>query len=368
MAGFLLNLQELDRTRVLSAADTYLRQEPVTITAFRSPRSAGGVHAFFSEGDYWWPNPEDPGGPYIQRDGMTNPDNFVEHRRAMIRMSIQVATLAAARKITGDKDYARHAIKHLRAWFVDEQTRMSPHLLYAQAIQGRVTGRSIGIIDTIHLIEAARSVSVLERASALAGEELAGIKNWFADYLRWLTTHEYGIQERNAQNNHGTCWVMQAAEFASLLGDEQTLAECRERFKVVLMPDQMAPDGSFPRELKRTKPYSYSLFNLDAMATICQILSTPEDDLWNYSAPDGRTMRKAVEFMYPYIDDRSRWPYPPDVMFWDSWPVRSPALLFAGLAYGESRYLDLWKALDADPTEEEVLRNLPIRQSILWLE
>jgi len=171
-----------------------------------------------------------------------------------------------------------------------------------------------------------------------------------------------------AANNHGTCWVMQAAAFASFVGDNARLDECRKRFKEVLLLDQMAPDGSFPRELKRTKPYGYSLFNLDAMATICQILSTPTDNLWAYHTPDGRSMQKAVEFMYPYIKDKSKWPAKPDVMFWEFWPVRSPSLLFSGLAYKNPNYLDLWKSLDANPTNEEVLRNLPIRQPILWVE
>ncbi|HYJ87985.1 MAG TPA: alginate lyase family protein [Pyrinomonadaceae bacterium] len=137
-----------DKARVLKAANEYLKEAPITITASKSPRSAGGVHDFFSEGDYWWPDPNNPDGPYIQRDGMTNPDNFTDHRRCLMRLSVQVPALAAAWKITRDRRYAQHAARHLRAWFMDEQTRMNPSLQYAQAIKGRVTGRGIGIIDT----------------------------------------------------------------------------------------------------------------------------------------------------------------------------------------------------------------------------
>src|SRR5207344_1578731 len=108
------------RDRVLRAADTFLDEQPITITASHSPRSAGGIHDFFSEADYWWPDPKNPDGPYIQRDGMTNPDNFVEHRRAMVRMSIHVATLTSAYRITGDPKYATATLKHFHAWFVDE--------------------------------------------------------------------------------------------------------------------------------------------------------------------------------------------------------------------------------------------------------
>ena len=109
------------------------------------------------------------------------------------------------------------------------------------------------------------------------------------------------------------------------------MRECRTRFKTVLL-QQMAPDGSFPRELGRTKPYGYSLFNLEAMATICQILSTPEDDLWTFELPDGRGMRKAMAYMAPYIRDKKSWPKPPDVMYHEHWPMRQASLLFAGVA------------------------------------
>ncbi len=274
------NVANFDRQRVLQAANQYLSEAPITITASHSPRSAGGMHDFFSEGDYWWPDPQNPGGPYVQRDGMSNPDNFVEHRRALMRLSVQVPALASAYLITKDERYAKHAVGHLRAWFLDPSTRMNPNLQYAQAIHGRFTGRGIGIIDTIHLVEVARSIAGLKNSSALSMAELDGIKQWFTDYLKWMTTSQNGLEEREAKNNHGTCWVMQVAAFAHLTGDEKLLGYCRDRFKSVIVPNQIAADGSFPQELRRTKPYGYSLFNLDAMATICQILSTPADNLW----------------------------------------------------------------------------------------
>jgi hypothetical protein len=51
-----LRLAEFERSRVLKAAQRYLKEPPVTITASHSPRSAGGRHDYFSEGDYWWPD------------------------------------------------------------------------------------------------------------------------------------------------------------------------------------------------------------------------------------------------------------------------------------------------------------------------
>lgn len=363
-----VDVAAIDRARILKGAELYFQEPPMTVTAFSSPRSAGGVHEFFSEGDYWWPDPKNPDGPHVQRDGMTNPDNFTKHREMMQRFCKAVSTLAAAYEITHDEKFAARAVRHLRAWFVDDSTKMLPHLKYAQAIKGKVTGRGTGIIDTIHLIEVARSVETLSGSASLSAADESAIKKWFSEYLEWLMTHQYGRDERDAKNNHGTWWVTQVATFAHLVGDTSALSYCRSRFKTVLLPNQMAADGSFPGELRRTKPYNYSLFNLDGMGLICRILSTPGDNLWEFTLPDGRNMRKGMEFLYPYIVDKSKWPYPKDVMYFEYFPVRVPSLLFAGLAFNDGKYIDVWKKLDPDPTNAEVQRNVPVRQPVLWVE
>jgi len=361
------DVADFDRARVLKAANQYLSEKPITITASHSPRSTGGLHDFFSEGDYWWPDPQNPDGPYIQRDGITNPDNFVEHRRALMRLSVQVPALVAAWKLTRDARYAQHAALHLRAWFIDPSTRMNPHLQFAQAIHGRFTGRGTGIIDTIHLVEVARAIEVMVGSGAMTVREHEAIKAWFTAYLRWMTTNQNGIDERDAKNNHGTCWVMQVAAFAHLTGDQKLLDYCRDRFKTVLLPNQLAADGSFPQELRRTKPYGYSLFNLEAMAAVCQILSTAQDNLWTFQLSDGRNMARAMEYMTPFIREKKTWPLKPDVMYDKEWPMRQTSLLFAGLALSRADYLELWKKLPADSNVEEVIRNFFIRQPVLWV-
>jgi hypothetical protein len=75
------------RKDILIRSKEFMAAKPVTVTASSCRRSAGGLHDFYSEGDYWWPDPAKPDGPYIQKDGQTNPDNFSDHRHAMIRFS-----------------------------------------------------------------------------------------------------------------------------------------------------------------------------------------------------------------------------------------------------------------------------------------
>jgi len=362
------DLVAIERPRVLKAADSYVADKPITVTASHSPRSAGGLHDFFSEGDYWWPDPANPDGPYIQRDGMSNPDNFDDHRQAMRRLSVQVPALAAAWTLTKDAKYAAAAGRHLVAWFVTPETRMNPSLLYAQAIKGRFTGRGTGIIDTLHLVEVARAAEALGRSNALSGADMRAIRGWFGEYVQWMTTHPYGIAERDAKNNHATCWALQVAAFAHLTRDEARMAFVRDRFKKVLIPDQVAPDGSFPEELRRTKPYGYSLFNLEAMGGIAQTLSTPADNLWTFELPDGRGLRRALAFMVPFVRDKKKWSKPPDVMYDAEWPMRQTFLLFGGIALNEPDDIALWKTLESDSNVEEVVRNFFIRQPLLWVD
>jgi hypothetical protein len=362
-----LNLAEIERPRVLRAADKYLAKKPITLTAYQSTRSAGGLHDYFSEADYFWPDPASPGGPYINRDGQSNPDNFNDHRLALIRLSLHVPALVAAWKITGQKKYAAHAADHLRAWFVTPATRMNPNLEFAQAVHGRSTGRNYGIIDTLHLVEVARAITVMQPLGALSSSDRSAVLEWFHDYLNWLTTSERGQQERDTKNNHSTTWLMQAAEFARLTSNPGVTADCANRLRTVIIANQIAPDGSFPLELARTKPYSYSLFNLDAVATCCQILSTPSEDLWSFETPDHRGIRRAIAFMVPFIRNKASWPYKHDVEHFDELPVRQPSLLFGGLALDQPDWIALWRTLDPDPTSPEIIRNFPIRQPILWV-
>ncbi len=256
---------ETDRRRVLQSAEKYLPMEPVTVTAFRSPKSPGGPHDFFSQADYFWPNPKNPDGPYINRDGQSNPENFNDHRKVMVDLSLRMPALTAAWLLTRNRRYAKRAGDHLRAWFVTSGTRMNPNLEFSQGVHGVSTGRNYGIIDTLHLVEVARAATFLG-PEALSAAEMQGVKQWFREYLDWMKTSDKGKQERTTLNNHATCWALQASEFERLIGDESTRNEIRQWFIDTLLPDQLGKDGSFPKELARTKPYSYSIFNFDVMA------------------------------------------------------------------------------------------------------
>lgn len=355
------------KKQILDEAAWAMKQKPITVTDASSPRSAGGKHDFFSEADYFWPDPQHPDGPYINRDGLTNPDNFLGHRKAMVRLSKIIGALASAYKLTGDEKYVKAAVKHFQAWFINAETLMNPNLGFAQAVKGKFTGRNYGIIDTIHLMEVAQGAYIMQKAKAFDSNTANGVKKWFADYTWWLNTSKPGIQEKTVKNNHATCWAMQVASFAKLCGDENMLDSLRIRYKTILLPNQMGPDGSFPLEMARTKPYGYSIFNLDAMAMLCQILSSPKENLWDFETVDGKSIRKGIRYLYPFIADKSKWPLKADVMYWDNWPVAQPFLLFGAVEFNQTNWYQTWAKSDHQPQVEEVIRNLPVRNPLIWL-
>jgi hypothetical protein len=364
-----LTLFNKQHDRMLTLANQSRMSAPVHITDVTSPKSGGGTHDYYSNGDYWWPNPNTVDGlPYVVRDGESNPNNFDSHRLILRKMRTDVANLTTGYVATGNEQFAEKAVFVLHEFFINEKTKMNPHLLYAQAIPGICSGRGVGIIDTLHLIDIPVAIENLKGSPFMKEDIYTGLIKWFADYLAWMSTHPNGIEEMNAHNNHSVCWFVQAAAFAWVTGNETMLNFCREHYKNTLLPDQMALDGSFPRELARTKPYSYSIFVIDNMVTLCHILSTEEDNLWEFTLPDGRCIRKGIEFLTPYLKDKDAWPYSPDAEHFEGWPVQVSSLLFAGLALREESYFQLWAGLEPDPTDMEVRRNIAIRQPILWLK
>lgn len=354
--------------RALTEAEWALGQEPETIVSFTCDRSAGGLNDFYSESDYWWPDEEDPDGPYIHRDGYNNPGIYSQHRQAVTRLSRIIGSLASAYVLTGDDRYALHAMRHARAWFIMPETRMNPHMLFAQSIQGVSHGRRTGVVDAIQLVEAAQGLYRIKDSPVVCGHEYEQVVKWFSEYLRWVTTHPYGIEAMNAGNSHAFCWIMQVAAFARLTGDGEKLDFCRQRMKNVLLSQQMETDGTFPAELARNKAYGCTLFVTDVVATVCQILSTPEDNLWEYTTRDGKGVHSAIKFIVPYIRDKSKWPLPPDVTFFDEWPAAHPCLLFGAEAYGNREWMELWSRLPQEiPPGSELERNFPVRNPLIWM-
>ena len=71
--------------------------------------------------------------------------------------------------------------------------------------------------------------------------------------------------------------------------------------------------------------------------------------------------------MYPFVAKKESWTYKPDVMYWNEWPVAQPFLIFGYNEYHKKEWFQLWQQLEHFPKTEEVIRNLPVRNPLIWI-
>jgi hypothetical protein len=359
----------IDHDRVLEAAAHHLTQSPTPLTTLPCPRSPGTPHDFYSEAEDYWPDPSNSTGPFVARTGSPNPDAFIAHRDALLNFSVCVPALTAAFVLTNEARYAQQAVIHLRAWFIDPTTRMTPSLLYGQTIQPAKTGRLEGVVEAVHLAEVVQCIPFLTNSEALTATDLKALQKWFAEYFEWLNTSRLAGLARDNKSHHGTSWLLQAAAIAHLteVADDAPLTALRHQFKSSSIRAQILADGTFPHELTTPNPYRNTLFNLDMFAGVCVLLSTRFESVWDYELQDGPGMRTVIARLFPYIGDRGKWPYRADAAYFNNLPIRPPSLLFAARAYTRPEYAELWKTLKPDPTIPELQRTFPIRQPLLWV-
>lgn len=363
----------IDHGRILKAAQAYLAKAATPLTTLPSKRNPGTAHDFYSEADDYWADPAKPDGVYLQRKGSANPAAFTAHRDALLDLSIWVAALAAAYLLTKEERYAEAVVLHLRAWFVDPATSMTPNLMYAGVVLPAKTGRFEGVLETVHLAEVAQAIPFLVNAESFTKSDADGVAKWFGAYFDWLNSSQLAGLARDQKDHHGSSWLLQTIAFMRLRlallpnTDDAPLGELRHRYKSVTIRAQINAEGVFPHELSTPNPYRLSLFNLDMLAAICQLLYTPFDSVWEYDLQDGPGMRAAIARHFPYIKDKGAWPYPADAAYFDDLPLRRPSLLFCARAYTRPEYADLWKTLPADTDIAELQRTFPIRQPLLWV-
>ncbi len=359
----------IDHDRILAAADRFLSQPPDPLTAHPAPHPAGSPNEFVSDLDQ--PPSASTSTP------STDSAPFTAHRDALLQFTLAVPALASATLITRTSDparsalYAKHAAAHLHAWFIAPATRMEPSLIYA-AITPGTGGHPDGIVDTSALAEIAQAIPFLAHSEALTAavftpQDLLALKAWFAAFGKWLATSRLAGLARDRKDHVGSSWLLQSAAYARLTADDTALADLRHHFKTVTLRSEILADGSFPHELTSPTPYRNSLFNLDLLAAACDLLSTRFESLWSYQLQDGPGLHVAIARHAPFIEKRGSWPYRADARLLNDLPCRRPALLFAARAYQRPEYATLWRSLNPDPTNPDLLRTFPIRQPLLWV-
>ena len=290
-------------------AQKALAVEILPVTAKTALPPSGDKHDYMSQAPYFWKNPNTKDGlPYIRKDGERNPEikNFPDHEQ-MDLLGATVERLATAYYFTGKEEYAARAATLLRMWFLDPKTQMNPNLEFAQAVPGVNDGRGTGILESRALTRVVDGIGLLNGSKSWTAADQTALVAWFTKYYEWITTSKHGKDEAAAKNNHGTWYDVQTTSFALFIGKTDEAKKILENAKQKRIAFQVEPDGKLPLELARTNSWGYSTMDLDGMTQLADLGDRVGVDLWNYQTSDGRSIRKAIEYLYPFATKSKKW-------------------------------------------------------------
>lgn len=325
------------REQVEKFAARAMKVGPYSVTMKERVPPSGDKHDFLSMAPYHWPDPKNPNGPYIRRDGERNPAAAKVPDRDYLADTVNAAyTLSVAYYLTGGEKYADRAALLLRTWFLDPATRMNPNMNHGQMITGINTGRGAGLIETRHLTRVIDALGLLAGSKSWTATGEKGMREWLSQYLDWLQTSKNGRSEARAPNNHGSWYEQQVAVIALYLGNDALAKEIVQDRAKARIAHQIEPDGKQPLELQRTKALHYSAFNLSALTHLARAGDALGVDLWNFRTADGRGIRTGLDWLLPYVTDEKKFEYKQISDF--EYDVIEPVLLWSALKYNEPKY------------------------------
>lgn len=277
---------------------------------------SGDFHDFYSLGTYWWPDPHTKSGlPYIDRDGLVNPETFNYDSVPFSQMIFAVSNLSLAFYFTEEPAYCEAAVHFIHTWFLNLHTKMNAKsgLQYAQLIRGLDEGRGIGIIDAKDLAFVPDSALLLEAGAGCAAwtpSKQAALKTWLHDYVGWLSSSSHARDEFSQLNNHGTWFDIQALSLSIHVGNT-TWAEYLAKDSQRRVVEQILPNGTMPRELARTRSMHYTWWNMMAFFELAQAAGHVGVDLFGFTGPQGQSLRGALDWVAPYTLNNTalQWPY-----------------------------------------------------------
>ena len=313
-------------SKIVKEADKRVGKPVITITQNENLQASKDPHDYFSIGRYFWPDPAKPDGlPWVNHDGETNPDAVKASDEKMLGEMIHaVEYLSLAYFLTREEKYATEASRFLRGFFLDPETRMNPHLNYGQSVPGKATGRGSGLIDTRGFMGLPDVLKLLEKSSAWTPKDQDEMKNWWTAYGDWMLTSKIGLDEKKTTNNHGTAYDVQLAAVLVMADKPEEAKKVLGESLPARLDAHITAEGKQPRELARTKSWSYSCFNLKNICKGGVMAQSLGVSFWDHQGPEGRgSLKKAMLFLVPFLKNPESWPEkqitkfePKDARYW----------------------------------------------------
>lgn len=345
-------------TKLIQEAKTYLKTRPTSVMDKDEVPPSGNKHDFLSLTPYRWPNPDTPSGlPYVFRDGKSNPEvHKIPDKDNLDDMIVMTKILSLAYYFTDYPEYAKKAAELLRVWFLNDNTRMNPNLKYSEVTRGKNEANPSGVMAAGYIPHIFDAISMIENSSSWNRADKEGMQNWFNQYLQWILSSESGRSESMKTNNHGTYYYLQVLSIALFLNKQDIVKNVLQdmiqeptvsgfRNTPQLLSVKITDEGKQPFELSRTKSLTYSMFNLIGLFNIAQIGDHVGVDLWNYKTFNGAGLRKALDYLLPFVTQDKAWPYEQEVPFRKDYVAS--LLCMASIKYEDNnRYFSYYKSLD----------------------
>ncbi len=297
---------------LLAECNTLFEIEPDPVVNKSQIPPSGDRQDYLSYAPYRWPDESKADGlPWIPRDGIVNPiarGPDTDHQRLQTMLTA-VEKLSFAFYFSDDRRYADQTLEHLNAWFIAPETRVNPHVLYAQSIPGLQPGNPAAFIDWRRFYSVLTAVQLLHQAGVFPDDAKQSMDTWLAAYLDYMVTSEQGQKTDALPQNHATWYNCQVVGLMLYLGRiDEAKAKVIET-QTTRIATQILPSGQQPKETGRTRSMHYVSMNLWGLANLTFMGRQIGIDLWGFETPDGRSLPQAYRYLEPFALHEDPWPF-----------------------------------------------------------
>lgn len=292
-----------------------LSGEPPSITQNKSEvKKQTGKNNYTSFATYYHPNPlSKTGCPYVRKDGSRNSDLAkISDTQYLHTLCNRLIPLCILYHFTKNEQYADVAVKMIKTFFIDEETKMNPTLTYSGLVIGdnmndlRIRGATI---DTSRLCLLPDLITLLSSSKNWTIDLQNSMVLWFESLSNWFKTNPRGILQNGYSHNIRTSYINQLCSYLFFCGKSDEAKNYLDANLKNLLVTQIDNNGKQELEMNRSKNKHYSNFNLVLLMRLAKISKSLGIDVWNYQDENGRgSIRKAMNYLAYYHLNPKEWP------------------------------------------------------------
>lgn len=293
--------------KIVEKADDIIGKPPVAVTDKTSCIS-GDKHNYESLSIYWWPDPKNPGGPYVARDGEFNPEYRKYDYPRLLQLKDNLVTCSKAFFLTGDSRYYDYFCRQLDTWFINPETRMVPNLEFSQFVPGHNNGRGNpqGMSDAYNFNDMLESIRLVNAVASIGKPRMKAMKAWFKDLAHWMQTSDYGKKTQSFKNGQLLTFDTTLYNIFIFTGQKSQRKAIFKDFPQKRVNTQIAADGKMPEALRRTRAFFYSVHNLQRFVDFMALAGAEGRKL---PRKDLDRIKLAFDYITPFAYNREAFPY-----------------------------------------------------------